>query len=181
MPAERLPPSQRDPIFGHAGDPRVAASIVLAGIVAALIGGVFMAIGPQLKDKPVRAISARGDAVCENQTWPSIDQRCLVRANTESTARAAPAKIEDDAKLSPLTATGAPVKIQAAPQEATVSPSPDNSGAASHVAGPPARTDATVGIASNDPQEFQQERIVEPRRRPHRQPFPFGLPFGFRF
>ena len=178
MPAERQPPSQRDPIFGHAGDPRVAASIVLAGVVAALIGGVFMAIGPQLKDKPVRVVGARGDAVCENQTWPAIDQRCLVRAKTESPATTTLAKTEDDAKLSPLTATGAPVKIQPAPQEATVAPASNNSGAANDVA--PARADATVGMAGNDPQEFQEERVVE-RKRPRRQPFPFGLPFGFRF
>ena len=168
-------------MLGQAGDPRVAASIVLAGIVAALIGGVFMAIGPQLKNNPVRVVGAHGDAVCENQTWPAIDQRYLVQAKTESAANTSLTKTEDDAKLSPLTVTGAAVKIQPAPQEATVTPSSNNSGAVSDVSGPPARSGVTAGMTSNEPQEFQQERLVEQPRRPHRQSFPFGLPFGFRF
>jgi hypothetical protein len=179
MSANSRPPSQRDPIFGHAGDPRVAASIVLIGIVAALIGGVFMAVGPQLKDKEVRLVGARGDATCESQTWPAIAQRCLVRAKTESPATTIPTKTEEDAKLSPLTATGGAVKVRSAPQEATVAPvagaTPDV-GATVGIT----RSDVNVGVANNEPQDIQQERIVEPRRRP-RQPFPFGLPFGFRF
>ena len=167
MSADSQSRMHRDPIFSHAGDPRVAASIVLVGIVAALIGGVFMAIGPQLKDKPVRTVGAHGDAVCENQTWPSIEQRCLVRAKTESAAKTSPAKTEDDAKLSPLTATGALVKVQAAPLEPVVV-TPDNSTALA--------PDTTATLANEDPQEVQRE----PRQRPRRPPgFPF--PFGFRF
>jgi hypothetical protein len=177
MSADSRPQTQRDRAFGHAGDPRVAASIVLVGIVAALIGSLFMAIGPRLKNNPVRVVGARGDAICANQTWPSIDQRCLVQAKTESVATANLAKTEDDAKLSPLTATGAAVKVQPAPQEAAITPSSNNSGANSDVSGPPARSDATVGMTSNDTQEFQQERLVDAPRRPRRHSFPFGFRF----
>lgn len=133
-------PSRHDLIFAHEGDARVAASVILAGMLAVLLGGTAMAIGPELKQEPraagnagavspasVRVIGTvpREQAGCDQQVWPNIDQRCLVRteakpspapaaaansgtvgsapANDNDKVASAPAK--DDGKLSPLTVT----------------------------------------------------------------------------
>ena len=122
--------SRHDLIFGHEGDARVAASVTMIGMVAVLIGASFMAIGPRLnQDSAVARNAASGtpqgmvrvigvsprdnNVACEQQVWPNIDQRCLVRADSKtqepSQAKAAanttatPAMQEND-KLSPLTA-----------------------------------------------------------------------------
>jgi hypothetical protein len=39
-------------IFSHEGNARVAASVILIGVVVALIGSLFMAIGPKFKQAP---------------------------------------------------------------------------------------------------------------------------------
>ena len=39
-------------IFRHHGDARAATSVVLVGVVAALIGSVFIAIGPKFNHDP---------------------------------------------------------------------------------------------------------------------------------
>ena len=49
MPRRSVLQTHRGFIFSHEGDPRVAASITMAGVIAVLLGGVFMAIGPPLK------------------------------------------------------------------------------------------------------------------------------------
>ena len=88
-------------IFSHEGNARAAASVILIGVVAALIGSVFMAIGPKVKttsraavdasvgaaSTPVRIVgqAPHNNAVpCDQQVWPNIDQRCLVRTQAAS-------------------------------------------------------------------------------------------------
>ena len=39
-------------IFSHEGNARAAASVILIGVIVALIGSVFMAIGPKVKQAP---------------------------------------------------------------------------------------------------------------------------------
>ena len=122
------PAPTRDLIFAHQGNARVAASVTMGGIVAVLIGGVFMAIGPPLKREaplaqhagqrpaPVRMVGAVPEAnlPCDRQVWPNIDQRCLVRADAKGAEQTAPPKpasaaaqdaaVWDNDKLTPLTA-----------------------------------------------------------------------------
>ncbi len=90
-------------IFHHHGNARAAASVALAGVVAALMGSVFMAIGPKFKQEPsairhtllveasapVRVVGhvPRENASCAQQVWPNIDQRCLVRSDTTADHR----------------------------------------------------------------------------------------------
>ena len=50
--------NHRDLIFAHEGDARVGASIILAGMLAVLLGGTVMAIGPSLKHEPHVASNA---------------------------------------------------------------------------------------------------------------------------
>jgi hypothetical protein len=125
--------SRHDLIFGHEGDARVAASVTMIGMVAVLIGGSFMAIGPRLNQDSAVARNAAGgapqgtvrvvgatplenennDVACAQQVWPNIDQRCLVRADSKTPAPAeakaaanvvAPPATQENDKLSPLTA-----------------------------------------------------------------------------
>jgi hypothetical protein len=139
MPAES---TRRDLIFAHAGEAHVAASVTLAGVVAVLIGGMSMAIGPRLPDdmgrsgtsgatRTIRVIGTPPpqSVPCDDQVWPNIDQRCLVRADASSAAAAQkPAAKEpaqdvkqDDRKLTPLTATGAAVVGKAvAPEDEAI-------------------------------------------------------------
>ena len=44
--------TRHDLIFGHEGNARAATSVILIGVLAALIGSVFMAIGPRFKQEP---------------------------------------------------------------------------------------------------------------------------------
>jgi len=193
MPEDKQPPMSRDQIHSHAGDPRVAASVVLMGIVAVLIGAVSMAIGPELKSNgpavaaasggqratPVRTIGvpAREDATCAQQVWPNIDQRCLVVAKRDAAADNKPAVTPDDGKLSPLTATGPVGKNLPAPQDAAVvATAPDRTGvaAAQDAEAAPARFNRAVSIDNDEPEEA-------PVRRPTRRHIGFPFPFGFRF
>jgi hypothetical protein len=188
-------------IFAHDGDPRVAASVTLAGIIAVLIGGVFVAIGPPLKtgatavrpssgqSAKVRIVGAapRDQVSCEQQTWPNIEQRCLVRSKVESSAGNTSPATPDKAKPSPLTATGsAESSAPAAPNVTTGATPPNN--VVTQAASPgqeavnaPLRPDATVGYASDETQELPPPRPAEPvRKRAHRNSgFPFKFPFRF--
>src|SRR6478609_5290745 len=102
-------------IFSHEGNARAAASVILVGVVAALVGSVFMAIGPKVKPTPRPAVDSTIGAAsnpvrivgqvphdqaphdnvpCDQQVWPNIEQHCLVRKeaapkseNIASTAR----------------------------------------------------------------------------------------------
>jgi hypothetical protein len=193
MPADSHRQMQRDPNSSYAGDPRVAASVVLTGIVAVLIGAVFMAIGPELKANgpataaasggpratPVRIVGvpAREDATCGQQVWPNIDQRCLVPVKRETAADNRPTVTPDDTKLSPLTATGPVGKnLPNAQAAAAIAPAPDRTGAvtARDAEAAPAQSDTTVGFSSDEPEEA-------PVRRPVRRHIGFPFPFGFRF
>jgi hypothetical protein len=194
MSADSHRQMQRDPNLSYAGDPRVAASVVLVGIVAVLIGAVFMAIGPELKANgpataaasggqratPVRIVGvpAREDATCGQQVWPNIDQRCLVPVKRETAADNRPAVTPDDTnKLSPLTATGPVGKnLPNSQGAAAIAPAPDktNVSAAQDVDAAPARSYATVGFANDEPEEA-------PVRKPVRRHIGFPFPFGFRF
>jgi hypothetical protein len=51
--------TRHDLIFGHEGNARAATSVILIGVLAALIGSVFMAIGPRLKQEPRPTPDAR--------------------------------------------------------------------------------------------------------------------------
>jgi hypothetical protein len=136
-------------IFAHTGEPRVAASMTLAGVVAALVGAVFIALGPQFDDAPSRVAAGEGDAKavrvvglparedsqCSEQVWPHIDRRCLVRTEAKTPTRAdtqfAKEPVEakqDKAQLSPLNATGDAVVGKADAQaaaEAVAQPAPE--------------------------------------------------------
>src|SRR5262245_34948541 len=97
-------------IFSHEGNARTAASVILVGVIAALIGSVCMAIGLKVKPAPRPAVDATIGAAstpvrivgqvphenvpCDQQVWSNIEQRCLVRKdatpkseNMASTAR----------------------------------------------------------------------------------------------
>src|SRR4051794_22221246 len=91
--------SRHDLIFAHEGNARVAASVIMAGMLAVLLGGTVMAIGPELNQEPraarnagatppaaVRVIGTapREQAACDQQVWPNIDQRCLVRTEAKT-------------------------------------------------------------------------------------------------
>lgn len=101
-------------IFAHEGNARAAASITITGMPAVLIGGAFMAIGPQFNQDravarngagngaggtPAAAVrfigAAPGENVpCQQQVWPNIAQRCLTRADINK----APAPSRTDSK-----------------------------------------------------------------------------------
>jgi hypothetical protein len=201
MPADSRRETHCDLIFGHAGDPRVAASAVLVGIVAVLIGSVSMAIGPPLKmsapaartasgesrSAPVRVVGATpGEEIsCEQQTWPSIDQRCLVRMKVEPSIDSRSPVTQDDAKLSPLTATGTAMKSQPGARDVMMGGSPpDNPG--TQPASPardaltvPTRSDETLSFVNDETQDLPAQFPPEPARKRVRRHF--GFPFGFRF
>ena len=56
--------TRHDLIFGHEGNARAAASLILIGVLAVLIGSVFMAIGPKFKQdlRPTREAYIGGTA-----------------------------------------------------------------------------------------------------------------------
>jgi len=170
-------------IFDHHGNARAATSVILIGVVAALIGSVFMAIGPRSKQerqlardasigetlKPVRIVghTPPETGFCDQHVWPNIDRRCLVR--TEPPANSGPTSSPaQDGKLSPLSAT----TDSQTSQEATKDASPYRATA------PAARTPR----ASDDNEEELrfQEPVEQPRKRAHRHYR--SLHFGaFRF
>ncbi len=191
--------TRHDLIFGHEGNARAATSVILIGVLAALIGSVFMAIGPRFKQEPrptrdayigeasapVRVIghAPRENGSCEQQVWPNIDQRCLVRrepiANSGNTSSP-----EQNDKLSPLTLTATTMDRQSSSQDAT-------NGSVPYYATAPAPleqdahnitepSDVTVDGSNNNVR--QQGSLEKPRKRARRNYRPFHLHFGaFRF
>jgi hypothetical protein len=197
-----LPRTHPDLIFDHAAERRVAASVTLAGVVAVLIGGVSIAIGPHLRDvdlaraalgeaspAPVRVISAGPHVAggCGEQVWPNIDQRCLVRTDaktgaepqTKTGATPAAARDDDDKKLSPLTITATPE--YPAPPEAPAATRDVQSARAIT-----ARRD-TVDVTDRSRLDADDVEDTPPPEQPRRfvrrhVVFPFHVHFGgFRF
>ena len=201
--------SRHDLIFGHEGDARVAASVTMICMVAVLIGASFMAIGPRLNQDSAVAHNAAGGApsgmvrvvgvtprennvACEQQVWPNIDQRCLVRADSKTPApaeakaatdtTATPATQEND-KLSPLTA--AVVDHPSPPQDDATSGSgvPEDTALLRQTApiNVTASPNMTADVGNDDVDEAPPPHSVEPRKRRHIG-FPLHLHFGgFRF
>ena len=172
----------------------MSASITMAGMIIVLLGGVFMAIGPPLKTSSslgsktfgqlgpvkVRVVGAtpREEVSCEQQTWPNIAQRCLVRssagASTDRTSPAAPG----NAKLSPLTATGNAVAPAPAAADRTA---PNNPMTEQQAVRAPMRSEAKVGYGTDEIDELPPQLLAEPvRKRAHRHSgFPLKFPFRF--
>jgi len=198
MPATKSQQTHRDFTRGHLGNPRVEASIVLIGVVAVLIGSVFVVMGPPLKPSalaahtasgesrsgPVRVVgmSPRKDVPCEQQTWPSIDQRCLVPMKVESRSDSRSSETQaDDAKLSPLTTTGTAIKSQPDIRDVNIGGSPPVPPPSPARDGPtaPVTSGATVGFVNDETQYLPSQFPPEPTRKRIRQHF--GFPFGIRF
>jgi hypothetical protein len=194
MPRQSDLQTRRGLIFSHEGDPRVAASITMAGVIAVLLGGVFMTIGPPLKTSSslgrktsgqpepaaVRVVGAapREEVSCEQQTWPNIAQRCLVRSTAGSSADRTLSAAPDNAKLSPLTATGNVVAPAPAAADGTA---PNNLVMKQQAVSPLIQSDAKLGYGTNEMDELPPQRPAEPvRKRAHRHSvFPFNFPFRF--
>ncbi len=203
-----MPAPSHDLIFGHEGNARVAASVTIVGILAALIGGSFMAIGPRLTQDSAVTRNAAGGApqgkvrvvgtaprennvACEQQVWPNIDQRCLVRADAappapaepKAAANVAPPAAQDNDKLSPMTA--AAVDHPSPPEnEATTGSAVQEDTAvlrSSDTINASAPPNVTADVGKEDVDEAPPPRAAEPRRRRHIV-FPFHVHFGgFRF
>lgn len=202
-------PSHHDLIFSHEGDARVGASVTIVGILAVLIGGSFMAIGPRLNQdsavvrnaaggapqgtvRLVGAASREDNVPCEQQVWPNIAQRCLVRADAKSPAPAeantaanttAPPAAQENDKLSPLTA--AVVDHPSPPQdEATTGSAVQEDTALLRQTAPinvTASPNLSGDVGNDDVDEMPPPRSVGPRKRRHIG-FPFHVHFGgFRF
>jgi hypothetical protein len=194
--------ARHDLIFGHDGNARAATSVILIGVLAALIGSVFVAIGPRFKQEPrptrdayigeasapVRVIghAPRENGSCAQQVWPNIDQRCLVRTEATSNSGNTSSPGHSD-KLSPLTPSARAMNGQSSAQKNASMPSYGTAPAPleedSHNVTEP--SDVTVG-PSNDNDNVgelrQQEPIEPPRKRVRRHYRPFHLHFGaFRF
>ena len=99
-------------IFDHHGNARAASCVVLIGVVAALIGSVFMAIGPRSNQerrpaqdafvgealKPVRVVGHAPPETgrCDQHVWPNIDRRCLVRTDAATNSGSTSSPVQDD-------------------------------------------------------------------------------------
>ena len=191
--------TNHDVIFRHEGDARVASSVVVAGMLAVLVGGAFMAIGPTLKPErtartgaappgPVRVIGTapRDNLPCDQQVWPDIAQRCLVRADTtgvaskdankDTTAAATPPVQETD-KLSPLTATAVVHPAPSGDDATTGSGVQEDTAVLRQRA--PINVTASPDVDDDDIDEAPPP--VQPRDRAHRH-YGFHLRIGpFRF
>jgi len=198
--------SRHDVIFRHEGDARVAASVTMIGMVMVLIGGAFMAIGPEFRrdpsgtrnvpgaaaPAPVRVIGTapRDNLPCDQQVWPDIAQRCLVRADAKtsktpepapatSTAGAVtpPAAKEND-KLSPLTAAAVDHPSPPEGDANTGSGVQEDTALLRQTA--PIDVTASPDVDDDDVDETPPP-VEEPRRREHRH-IGFHLRIGpFRF
>jgi hypothetical protein len=179
--------AHHDLIFSHDGNARASASVVLIGVVAALIGSVFMAIGPRFKQepRPTRDASAgvapalvriighvpADTGSCDQYVWPNINRRCLVRTDGSASSgeTSSPAR---DSKLSSAAATGATSDNQPAPQNVTEGSTPFRT--------------ATPAMPRQEALDDDEEKLrawepVEPprkRTRRHYRSFHFG---EFRF
>jgi len=194
---------RHDLIFGHEGNARAAASVILIGLLATLIGSVFTVVGPRFKQEPrptryayigeqsapVRVIghAPRENGSCDQQVWPNIDQRCLVR--TEATANSGnTSSPEQNEKLSPLARTAMTMDRQSSSQDATRGSMPHFATAPTpleqdtvNVTKP---SDATADLSNDsvDEELRQQDPIEPPRKRARRHYRSFHLHFGaFRF
>jgi hypothetical protein len=185
-------------IFRHDGNARAAASVILIGVMAALIGSVFMAIGPKFKQEPrftrdaatepatpVRVVGTapRENVACDHQVWPNIDQRCLVRRE----AAASPAETSPPPP-------SAPPPPATASTPAVQPPLPNDSGKPIRQSAMPApaerngiyvRDSADFAVSfPEDDEQFYEPPISEPPRkrvRRHHRNY-FHLNFGgFRF
>jgi len=182
-----------DPIFCHTSDPRVAASATLASMVAVLVAGTLLALSsppkpyllrPQIATRGSMAVSPppgsirvvgitqRPQLPCEQQTWPYIDQHCLVPAKANPRTDAMPSPAQDTAKLSPLTATAA-VPRQPPQQSTTIGSTPQDNDLVTQSAplereaiNIPARPDAAVDDEDGDVEEIPRQRIAKPIRGP---------------
>jgi hypothetical protein len=139
-------------IFHHKIDARVAASVTLAGMLAVLIGGAFMAIGPRGSQDRLAARNA------------------VVRTDTKTAADTTAAATLDNHKLSPLTA--AVVDHPAPPQDDATTGSGVQEDTVVlrqsdtiNVSAPP---DATVGAANDGVDETTPPPVEQPRRQEHR-------------
>jgi hypothetical protein len=198
--------SRHDLIFAHAGNARVAATVIMAGMLAVLIGGAYMAIGPELRQEPqaasnggatslapVRVIGTapRAEMACDQQVWPNLEQRCLTRTQAADMTPAAPqtnAKVastpaQDDDKLSPLTVT--PVEHQSALKDDATSGSGVQEDTAvlrssDTIGVTEPQADATVGAGHDELDELPPPPPPQkPRSRGHRHTgFPFHLRIG---
>jgi hypothetical protein len=194
--------TRHDLIFGHEGNARAATSVILIGVLAALIGSVFMAIGPRFKQEPrptrdayvggasapVRVIghAPRENGSCEQQVWPNIDQRCLVRTEPRVNSDSASSPPQND-MLSPLITTATTMDRQSPSQDTT------NGGTPYYATAPASSqqdvlneikpSNVTVSVSSDNAGKLRhQEPIEPPRKRARRYNRPFHLHFGaFRF
>ena len=197
--------ARHDLIFSHEGNARAAASVILIGVVAALVGSVFMTIGPRLNQAPrptgnasigdpsapVRVIghAPRENGPCEQQVWPNIDQRCLVRAEATANSGNTPSPERND-KLSPPTTTAATTSPQASSHDVT-------NGSTPYYAPVPAQSrqdaldvtessDMTADPLNDNADELRRqepkEPIEPPRKRGRGHYRSFHIHFGaFRF
>jgi hypothetical protein len=191
--------THHDLIFGHEGNARAAASVILIGVIAALIGSVFMAIGPKFKQEPratrdmliggasapVRIIGdvPRQNAPCDQQVWPNFDQRCLVRREAQAKAGNTSSSEHND-KLSPLSATATTMDRQPSSQDlatgnASYSPTASQQDTL-NIAGP---SEVTEGLSNDNVSERSQQGPIEPPRKRARRHdvWPAHLNFGARF
>ena len=208
--AEPCPsPTRHDLIFGHEGNARVAASVTIVGMLAVLIGGSFMAIGPRLNQDSAVARNASGRGAPQGTVrvvGAAPRGQCAVRAaglaeyrsalpgargRHDASARrgqngrdtiAPPAAQEND-KLSPLTA--AVVDHPSPPQDDATTGSGVQEDTAllrqTTTINVTASPNMSADVGNDDVDEMPPPRAVEPRRRRHIG-FPFHVHFGgFRF
>ncbi len=192
--------TRHDLIFGHDGNARAAASVILVGVLATLIGSIFMAIGPRFKQEPrparyayigdstspVRFIghAPRENGSCDQQVWPNIDQRCLVRREATANSGNTPSP-EQNEQLSPLTPT--PPTMDSSSDSSSQD---DKLGSMSQYATtptPPAEdalnvTEPSDAMVDSSGELRQQDPIEPPRKRARQHYRTFHLHFGtFRF
>lgn len=188
-------------IFSHEGNARAAASVILVGVVAALVGSVFMAIGPKVKPTPRAAVDSTIGAAsnpvrivgqvphdqaphdnvpCDQQVWPNIEQNCLVRKE------AAP-------KSENITSTARTGDLPPPPPASPPSQGVVSASAPSSSVSPAARQRQSLELAESsgeaitpfyeDTDELRQQEYTDPppRKRQRRQRS-FHFHFGaFRF
>ena len=199
MSVDASPKEHEKLIFSHEGNARAATSVILIGVVAALIGSVFMAIGPKVKTPPRMAVDASVGATsipvrivgqaphdnvpCDQQVWPNIDQHCLVRTQTtlksEDISSAARSN-EPTPTMAPTTQQPSQVAASRSSQRASVPPTARQQESLS-LAG---SSDEAVMPLYDDVDGWHQQEFSEPppRKRPRRQYRTFHFHFGaFRF
>lgn len=187
-------------IFSHEGNARVAASVILIGVVVALIGSLFMAIGPKFKQAPrqggdasvgaastsVRIVGQppRDNVPCDQQVWPNFAHRCLVRTEaTPNLDNPAPPAQTSEPSTPPAIPNTAQSSSQSASRERPV-----------YYAPPTVRQRDSFNFAdssdtektafSDDTDEVREPEFTEPppRKRPRRHYKSFHFHFGaFRF